>query len=89
MAELNGFHKDLQEIKNDVNEIKDHLASSVLQLADAVNNLSARFDLFMRIAENAIPIKAVFLMFLILILALIGVEGADWLFKTYLKGATL
>lgn len=90
MSGSNGLlHKDIEDIKRDVGEIKDHLAESVLELASAVNGLSSRFDLFMRIAENAIPIKAVFLMFMVLILAIVGVEGADWLFKTYLKGATL
>lgn len=84
MTYQNGIHEEIREIKRDVLGIKDDLAISLNRVADALNILNTKFDQFIKVAENSIPIKAVFWMFLILILGLVGVEGADYLFKHYL-----
>lgn len=86
-AEGNGYFKELQQIKQGVDEIRDDLSHSIDKLSMSVDLLTGEFRNFIRVAENSIPIKAVFLMFGILVLALVGVEGADWLFKSYLKAA--
>ena len=81
----NGFYKDIETIKTDVREIKDDLSHSIDGLTVAVKELTSKFDNWIHVAENQIPIKAVMAMFVILVLALAGVEGIDWLFKSYLK----
>jgi len=84
-GDSNGIYNELKLIKSGVNEIKDDLSHSIDKLAASVDGLTNEFRNFIRIAENSIPVKAVYMMFLILVLALVGVEGADWLFKQYLK----
>jgi len=71
----NGYHQDIERIKKDVGEIKTSLTDSIDNLTTAVQALSTQFGAFIRVAENSIPIKAVFWMFLILVLAMVGVEG--------------
>ena len=80
MAEMNGHYKEqLNRIQADVNEIKDDLSHSIDKLTEAVHGLTGKFDAWMRVAEQSIPIKAVFWMFLIMVLALVGVEGVKYL----------
>lgn len=84
-GESNGIMKqEIHNIASDVKEIKDDLGGSVDRLTSSIDRLSDRFDDFMRVAENSIPIRAVFLMFVILVLALVGVEGAQFIFKEFL-----
>ena len=84
--EGNGIQKELEKIQAGVDEIKDDLSHSINSLAIAVNGLTAKFDNWIRVAENSIPIKAVFWMFLILVLAMVGVEGVQAFAKVYLGG---
>ena len=85
----NGVYRKLEIIENDVKDIRDDLATAVNLLTSAVNaqtkaleahttavnNLSYKFDTFIHVAQNSLPIKAVFWLLLIIVLALVGVEG--------------
>lgn len=84
-SENNGIYKELKLIHDGVTEIKDDLSHSIDKLSVSVDSLTKEFSNFIRVAEHSVPIKAVYMMFLVLVLALVGVEGADWLFKSYLK----
>ncbi len=94
MTEQNGFYKHrFDKIDQDIDELKDHLASAILKLSttldtstrnlaetqnkltDTIQRLSDNLKMFMDIAQSSIPIKAVFWMFLILVLTIAGVEG--------------
>lgn len=80
MAEGNGYYKEqLSKIQSDVTEIKDDLSHSIDRLTDAVHALTSKFDAWMRVAKQSIPIKAVFWMFLIMVLGLTGIEGVKYL----------
>lgn len=74
--EGNGVYKKLETIEADVRGIKDDLSSSVDRLTIAVDNLSAKFDNFISVAQNSLPIKAVFWLMGIMVLGLVGVEGS-------------
>lgn len=69
------LHDRINEIGENVHEIKDNLARSVEGLTVAVNSLSAKLDNFMNIAQNSLPIKAVFWLLAIMVFGLVGVEG--------------
>lgn len=81
--EGNGYYKDpwskLEKIDSGVEEIKTELSKSIDGLALAVTNLSNKFDLWMNIAANQVPLKAVFWMFFIVVLSMVGVEGVKYL----------
>lgn len=86
---VNGLLSKLLVIESDVKDIKDDLATAVNLLTsavttqtealkahtNAVSNLSFKFDTFINVAQNSLPIKAVFWLLGIILLALIGVEG--------------
>lgn len=67
--------KQIGQIGEDVHEIKDELAKSVDNLTNAVNTLSSKFDNFINVAQNSLPIKAVFWLLAIMVFGLVGVEG--------------
>jgi hypothetical protein len=84
MAGENGVYKEgilreLHSIQKGVDDIKDDLAHSIDKLTVAVNTLTNQFSQFIRVAENSIPVRAVMWMFGILVLAMIGVEGVQYL----------
>ena len=74
--DTNGAWKQLEEIGSDVKEIKDDLSHSVDKLSQAVDRLTEKFDNFIHVAQNSIPVKAVFWLMGIMVLGLVGVEGA-------------
>lgn len=69
------LHSRINEIGEDVHEIKDNLARSVEGLTVAINGLSSKLDNFMIVAQNSLPIKAVFWLLAIMVFGLVGVEG--------------
>lgn len=73
------------KVEHDIEEIKDDLTGAVKELTNAVNTLNTKFESFIVIAANSIPIKAVLWMFMTLVLSMVGVEGARWLFEVFLK----
>ena len=80
--EVNGLiHKKLDLIENDVREIRDDLTTAINGLTVAVTTLSQKFDSFIHIAQNSIPIKAVFWLMAIMVLGLVGIEGVKALPK--------
>lgn len=81
MVESNGYYKEIVAIKADVKEIKDDLSQSIDNLTTAVHALTSKFDNWIHVAEQSIPIKAVFWMFLIMVLGLVGTEGVKALAK--------
>lgn len=58
--------------------------SPIDKLADSIDHLAAKVDDFMSYSKNSVHIKVVILMFGILVLTIIGVQGAEFLFKQYL-----
>jgi len=73
------------KVEQDIEDIKDDLTGAVKELSNAVNTLNTKFEGFITIAANSIPIKAVIWMFMTLVLSMVGVQGAKWLFEVYLK----
>lgn len=74
---LNGGHyKKLEIIEQDVKDIKEDLSTAVNGLTHAIDKLTSKFDIFMHVAQNAIPVKAVFWIITIMILGLVGIEGS-------------
>ena len=84
MSTGNGYYQDIKKIKEDVSEIKDDLSGSIDRLTVAVTALTAKFDMWIHVAEHSVPLKAVFWMFLILVLTMTGTEGLNALIKLYL-----
>lgn len=54
------------------------------KLASSIEHLANKVDDFMVYSKNSVHIKVVVLMFGVLVLSIIGVQGADFLFKQYL-----
>lgn len=80
--EVNGqIHRKLDLIEKDVHEIRDDLTTAINGLTVAVTTLSQKFDSFIHIAQNSIPIKAVFWLMAIMVLGLVGIEGVKALPK--------
>lgn len=76
MSYLNGgLHDKLQDIGDDVHKIRDELTISVDKLSRSIDNLTSRLDNFIIVAQNSIPIKAVFWLLAIMVMGLVGVEG--------------
>ena len=72
MPELNGHYKpQLERIEGKVNG----LDSSLDRLTNAIESLTIKIDSFISVAQNSIPIRAVFWLMAIMILGLVGVEG--------------
>lgn len=71
----NGTYLKLAHIEQDVKEIKDDLSHSIDKLTHSIDNLCSKFESFMIIAQNSIPIKAVFWLIGIMVLGLVGIEG--------------
>lgn len=74
----------LTKIEGSLSEIRDDLASAVKDLTRAVDNLTQRIDTIATMWEKSIPLRVVTFMFGILVLTMVGVEGAQWMFKAYL-----
>lgn len=84
MAENNGaykFNERFDKIDREMVEMKDDLASAIRELTEAVKTLNIHFTTFITVAQTAIPIKAVFWMFFILVLTIAGIEGIKLLPK--------
>ena len=73
--EQNGAWKKLESIQSDVKEIKDELSHSIDKLSLSVDKLAAKFDSFISVAQNSLPIKAVVWLMSIMVLGLVGIEG--------------
>ena len=74
--EVNGqIHRKLDLIEKDVHEIRDDLTTAINGLTVAVTTLSQKFDSFIHIAQNSIPVRAVFWLMAIMVLGLVGIEG--------------
>lgn len=86
MAEGNGVYKmQLDKIESDVSEIKDDLAHAIEGLTAAVTGLSSKFDAWVRVAENVVPIRFVLWILagvlILVVLLFAGVEGIRALLK--------
>lgn len=90
--DYNGLYVKLIALQSSVDQMKDEqdsisgvlsgLTSAINNLALIVTNLGNKIDS----VRDAIPIKVVAWMFVILVLTIAGIQGLDWLFKVYLKG---
>lgn len=54
------------------------------KLAISIEHLADKVDDFMAYSKNSVHIKVVVIMFSILVLSIIGVQGANFVFKQYL-----
>lgn len=75
-SEPNGMYKFIQETHEDVREIKDHLAQSIDKLSTSVNNLTKSVEALSTKQEHiythalqSIPIRFVFYLFFIVLIA--------------------
>lgn len=73
--------RDLEEVKQKLSEDRKDLS----QLPAAINNLSSSIHEFKKLFSKAVPIDIVAWMFMILVLALSGVEAVQWIFKSFLN----
>lgn len=80
----NGYEEGFNKIQSDIHGMRDDLSRAIIELTNAVNRLGDRFDTFLNIAQNSIPIKAVMWMFFVLVIGLVGVEGCKFIFDIYL-----
>lgn len=53
-------------------------------LAQSIDNLTACIDSFMGYAQNSMPNKVVYLIFILVFALIFGIEGLQFIFKTYL-----
>lgn len=74
--------KELNDLRDDLADAVRSLTNAVLSQADATKNTNAaitrladRFDLLMQATKETIPIRMVFIMFVIVILCIGGVEA--------------
>lgn len=74
------MHKEVVEVKRRLVEDRKHLND----LPDSINGLTHSINDFKKLFSKAIPIEVVGWMFGILVLTIVGVEAAQWLFKEYL-----
>lgn len=68
---------------NGSQKTEDH-HSPLDKLASSIDHLANKVDDFMVYSKNSVHIRVVILMFGILILSIVGVQGADFVFKQYL-----
>ena len=83
-SRLDKVDKELIDLKDDLASAIRELAKSItgqseatIALEKAVNTLTNQFCTFLAIASNAIPIKAVGWMFLIILVFIGGLKGFD------------
>lgn len=84
MAESNGVYKindRFDKLDKEMLDMKDDLSGAIRELTEAVRTLNIHFSTFINVAQTAIPIKAVFWMFFILVLTIGGIEGVKHLPK--------
>lgn len=88
---------DVREMKDDLTTTISRLDNTVAQLSNSVNYLTEgvngmtdKIQSAMELNLQAIPLPFVLRLmkwtFGILVIALIGVEGSQWLFEHYLRG---
>jgi K+-sensing histidine kinase KdpD len=70
-----GLTEAIKETSHQSKESHQDVQEVVRELAAAVQALNQHFTIYINIAQNAIPIKAVMWMFLILVLTMAGIEG--------------
>lgn len=91
----NGIYKDVNDIKRDVQWLRDDLAPAIRQLTDSVNklvstvdSLSTKFEAWVGVAATLIPVQFVARifgwLFAIIMGIFFGVEAVRWLFNSYL-----
>ena len=78
---LHDFNKRFDHLDKEAGAMKDDLAKAIKDLTAALNTLNIQFSTFINVAQSAIPIKAVFWMFFILVLTIGGIEGIKHLPK--------
>ena len=86
-GDLNGkqnMRGHFERIENQLDNIKDELAHAVRDLTAAVNRLSDKMEGLEEVWQGSMPVKVVAWMFAILVLALAGVQGVEYLFKAVL-----
>ncbi len=53
-------------------------------LTKSIEGLSEKLETFMEFTQNSIPIKSVYLIFILVFALIFGIEGVQFLFKTWL-----
>lgn len=70
-----GLTEAIKETSLQSKESHKDVESVVKELAKAVQALNNHFTVYINVAQNAIPVKAVMWMFLILVITMAGIEG--------------
>lgn len=78
------IYERFDRLDHEIQDLRDDLATSVRELTTAVTRLADKVDAFALVASTSVPIKIIFWMFGILVLALAGVEGVQALFKLHI-----
>lgn len=65
---------------------RDHEPQGIEHLTASIEGLTTRIDSFIDMYKNAVPIKIVFLIFLMVFGLIFGIEGVKYLFQKYLPG---
>ena len=73
----------------DYKDIKNGVRQSVLEehsdrLADSIDRLSVKIDAFLDYSTSSIPNKVVYLIFVLVFSLIFGIEGLQFIFKTWL-----
>ena len=86
--ELNDLKDDLAKAIRGLSMSIDRQSTSILSFDSTVDKLNTKFESFLHIASNAIPIKAVGWMFAIIlifvVLLIAGIEGIKVLSKAWM-----
>lgn len=91
MSEPNGYYERFDRVDRELTDLKDDLAAAIRELSSSivsqsvatqslertVGTLAMQFSTFLTIAANAIPIKAVGWMFLIILIFIGGLKGFE------------
>ncbi len=61
-----------------------HTNNRIDNLANSIDKLCIRIDGFMGFANNTMPIRAVYIMFILVFALIFGIQGIQFLFKEWL-----
>jgi len=78
-----GLSEAIRESSMQSKESHKEVLGVVTALTDAVKSLNHHFSIYINVAQNAIPVKAVMWMFGILVLTMAGIEGLKLLPKIW------
>jgi hypothetical protein len=81
----NGSHQDevldlarrMLKMEGTIENQERELTRAIRDLSGNVNRMATNFESFLKVASTAVPLKAVFWMFIIVTLCVTGIKAAD------------